>query len=163
MCQDQSDTNYVPPGSTYMVQRSWSNQAAKAGTNPCVPVPNAGPYFNAYPILSDEVPLDLGGAQPTLVKGVKIPIGGTKTIDVVMHSEGPTSGPWTVAVQDLSAYIGDPAATQVSLDRTTVNDGDIVHLTIKVLAADPYLQGEGFFLSSSLGGQNNVWFGAVGQ
>jgi hypothetical protein len=126
-------------------------------------VPATGPYFNAYPILPDEVPLTLGGGAPTMVKGVKIPIGGTRTIDVVMHSQGATAGPWTVAVQDLSMYIGDPAATQVSLDKTTVNDGDVVHLTIKVLAADPNLLGEGFFLSSTLGGQNNFWFGAVGQ
>jgi len=165
MCQDPSDSNYLPPGSTYMVQRSWSNAAARAGTNPCVPVPATGPYFNSYPTMTDQVVLTNGSATGMSVTttGVKIPVGQSKTIDVVLHSEAPTSGPWTVSVQDLSEYLGDTAATTVSLDKTSGNDGDVLHLTIKVLSVDPTFGGEGFVLSSTLGGQNNLWFGAVSQ
>ena len=106
MCQNNSDSNYTPPGSTYMVQRSWSNAAAKAGTNPCVPVPATGPYFNSYPTLPDMVTLTAGSPSggPITTEGVKIPVGQSRTIDVVLHSEAATSGPWTVAVQDLSQY-----------------------------------------------------------
>ena len=42
------------PGSTSFVQRSWSNQAAAGGTNPCVPAPPGVPYFNwPRPIMPD--------------------------------------------------------------------------------------------------------------
>jgi hypothetical protein len=167
MCQDNTDSNYTPPGSTYMVQRSWSDAAARAGTNPCVPVPPTGPYFNSYPTFPDMVSLT-GQALPFNVTtpGVQIAVGQSKTIDVVLHSEAPTSGPWTVTVQDLTAYAaGDPsmAATDVSLDKTSGSDGDVLHLTIKVLSVDSSFGGEGFVLSSTLGQQNNLWFGAVGQ
>jgi hypothetical protein len=167
MCQDNSDSNYTPPGSTYMVQRSWSNAAAKAGKNPCVPVPATGPYFNAYPTLPDMVTLTggnaLDNAGSVVTEGVKIPIGGTKTIDVVLHSDGPTSGPWQVTVQDLTEFSGGKAATKVSLDAASGSDGDVLHLTIKVLGVDSSFGGEGFVLSSTLGQQQNLWFGAVGQ
>ncbi len=162
MCQDNSDSNYIPPGSTYMVQRSWSNAAARAGANPCVPVPPTGPYFNSYPTLPDMVTLTSG---PITTRGVKIPVGESRTIDVVLHSEAPTSGPWKVSVQDLSQYVGDTSkpATQLTLDKDTGSDGDVLHLTIKVLSIDTTLGGEGFVISSTLGQQNNLWYGAVGQ
>ncbi len=106
MCEANSDANYTPPGSTYMVQRSWSNHAALAGTNPCVPVPAGdGPYFNSYPTLPDTV--TLGGnywSTPVAIPGVLIPVGQTRTIDIVLQSQAPTSGPWTVNVLDLSQY-----------------------------------------------------------
>ena len=167
MCQDNTDSNYTPPGSTYMVQRSWSDAAARAGMNPCVPVPATGPYFNAYPGLPDMVTLTGGNALTNtgsvVTEGVQIPIGGTKTIDVVLHSDGPTSGPWQVTVQDLTEYTGGTAATKVSLDKGSGSNGDVLHLTIEVLSVDPSFGGEGFVLSSTLGQQNNLWFGAVGQ
>jgi hypothetical protein len=165
MCQNDSDENYTPPGSTYMVQRSWSNAAALAGANPCVPVPAGyGPYFNSYPTLPDTVTLNFNGS-PTTTPGVLIPVGETRTIDVVLQSEAPTSGPWTVNAQDLSQYIGDSSqpATELTLDRSSGQSGDVLHLTIKVLAADPALGGEGFVLSSTLNGQMNMWYGAIGQ
>jgi hypothetical protein len=165
MCQDSLDSNYTPPGSTYAVQRSWSDSAAKAGTNPCVPVPTGyGPYFNSYPTLPDMV--TLGGTDwgaPITVPGVLIPVGGTKTIEIVLQSEAPTSGPWTVTATDLSSYQGASAATELTLDKSSGQSGDVLHLTIKVLAKDPTLGGEGFLLSSTLRGQNNLWFAAVGQ
>ena len=166
MCQNNADANYTPPGSTYMVQRSWSNAAAKAGTNPCVPVPATGPYFNSYPTLPDMVSLSGSTWSPAITtEGVKIAIGGTRTIDVVLHGDGTTSGPWTVSVQDLTLYTGDAstAATQLSLDKTSGMEGDVLHLTIKVLRSDATLGGEGFVLSSTLGTQNNLWYGAIGQ
>lgn len=165
MCQNNTDSNYTPPGSTYMVQRSWSNAAALAGTNPCVPVPATGPYFNAYPVLPDMITINDYNGDPVTTQGVKIPVGQTKTIDILMHSEAPTSGPWDVAVYDLSSYIGDTAkdATQLTLDKTSGVDGDVLHLTIKVLKKDTILGGEGFVLESTLGGQDNLWYAAIGN
>ena len=138
MCQNLSDSNYTPTGSTFMIQRSWSNAAALAGTNPCVPVPPGyGPYFNSYPTLPDMVTLS-GNAfnGPVTVPGVGIAVGSSKTIDVVLQSEAPTSGPWTVTATDLSYYMGGTAATTLTLDKSTGQSGDVLHLTIKVNSAE---------------------------
>jgi hypothetical protein len=167
MCDTSADQGYTPQGSTYMVQRSWSNAAARAGTNPCVPVPEGyGPYFNSYPTLPDTVTLDGSyWTAPISTPGVLIPAGKTKTIDIVLQSQAATSGPWTVAAYDLSQWAGDSSqpATQLTLDRTSGQNGDVLHLTIKVLSVDPVIGGNGFVLSSTLDGQNNLWFAAIGQ
>ena len=98
-----------------------------------------------------------------MVPGVLIPVGQTRTIDVVLESKAPTSGPWTVTATDLSSFLGSTAATRLTLDKSSGQSGDVLHLTIQVLAADTNLGGEGFVLSSTLNGQNNLWFGAIGQ
>jgi hypothetical protein len=161
MCEYNADANFTPPGSTYMVQRSWSNVAAKAGTNPCVPVPKPTPYFDAIAVLPDTVSLAGGYAS----KGVHIPIGGTATVDVQLFSTAPTSGPWRVSAYDLNYYLGYPPNTTVKLDKTTGSNGDVLHLTIHVVSQDTRLGlgGEGFVLLSDLGGQENMSFGAVGN
>jgi hypothetical protein len=104
-------------------------------------------------------------SSPVTVPGIRIDVGATQTIDVVLQSEAPNSGPWTITVTDLSLYMGTKAtaATQLTLDRSSGQSGDALHLTIKVLASDPTLGGEGFVLSSALNGQNNLCYGAIGQ
>jgi hypothetical protein len=163
MCQYNSDSNYLPPGSTYMVQRSWSNAAAAAGTNPCVPVPMPTPYFDALPVLTDTVSIYDENGNHVSSKGVTIPVGSMQTIDIQLFSTAPTSGPWTVTAYDLNDYLGNTANTTVSLDKTTGSNGDVLHLTIKVISADRGIGGEGFVLVSDLGTQENISFGAVGN
>lgn len=161
MCEYNADANYTPSASTYMVQRTWSNAAAKAGKNPCVPVPNSGPFFDSVPVLTDKVTLNYGTAVTTT--GVRIPVGSSKTIDVQLFSEAPTAGPWTVTAYDLNGYLGQTANTTVSLDNTHGSNGDVLHLTIKVLSKDPNTGGEGFVLVSDLNGQENISVGAIGN
>ena len=158
MCEFNADSNYTPPGSTYMVQRSWSNAAALAGTNPCVPVPMPTPYFDAIPVLPDDVT-----AYGVASKGVTIAVGASGTVDVDLFSTAPTSGPWKVTAYDLNDYLGNAANTTVSLDKTSGSNGDVLHLTITVKSADSTLGGEGFVLVSDLGGQENIAMGAVGN
>jgi hypothetical protein len=160
MCENNADANLIPAGSTYAVQRSWSNAAAQAGQNPCVPAPSA-PYFNSYPILPDNVTLNYGGDWVT--RGVIIPVGMTKTIDIVLSSTAPTSGPWTIAAWDMNDFLGNPPNTTLTLDKTTGVSGDVVHLTITVKSYDPAFGGAGFMIESTLDGQDNLTMGAVGQ
>jgi hypothetical protein len=165
MCEYNADSNYTPPGSTYMVQRSWSNAAATAGTNPCVPVPMPALYFESVPVLPDAITLDYYG-QTVQSQGVSIPIGSSKTIDVRLSSTAPTSGPWTVTAYDLNYYLtGDTttANTVLTLDTTSGSNGDVLHLTIRVNSAYPHLGGEGFVLVSDLGTQENISMGAIGN
>ena len=155
--------NVTPAGATYMIQRSWSDAAAKAGKNPCVPVPTSDPYFNAVPVLTDTVSIDAYGiAQPT--KGVIIPVGQSKTIDVKLESQAPTSGPWTVTAYDLYDYLGYGSPfLKLKLDKSTGSAGDVLHLTITSLKADKQDVSAVFVLQSDLGSQENLSFGAVGN
>jgi hypothetical protein len=158
MCQYNSDSNYTPPGSTYMIQRVWSNAAAMAGTNPCVPLPTTNPFFESMPVLPDT--FDIEG---TPTKGVKIAVGASQTIDVQLYSTGPTTGPWTVTAYDMNDFLGGTANTTVSLDKNTGSNGDVLHLTIHVTSADAQIGAEGFILVSDLGGQENMAMGAIGN
>jgi hypothetical protein len=161
MCEYNNDAYFTPPGAKYKIQRTWSNAAALAGKNPCVPVPME-PYFNSAPVLTDPVTIDFFGAWNT--QGVKIPVGQSKTIDVDLFSDAATQGPWKVTAYDYnSAYTGGPKLLDLSLDKDTGSNGDVLKLTIKVLATDKTLKGEAFILESDLGTQSNLWMGIVGN
>jgi hypothetical protein len=147
------------PPFNYTVQRTWSNQAALAGHDPCVPVPAGEVYFNAALVLPDTGTLNVQG-QSAMIKSVKIPVGGSKTIPVQLFSDGPT-GPWTVTPYDLGQLLGSTSPLlDLTLSPTTGKNGDVLQLTIKVIAAG---QGnlEPFFVKSVNGNQHADWFGAV--
>jgi hypothetical protein len=164
LCTLNNDANIVLPGLAYTVQRSWSNKAAQAGMNPCVPAANFEPYFNAAPVLTDSFVINDGLGNTVTTKGVKIPVGSSKTIDVHLFSDAPTSGPWNVTAQDFNVVVNNGSPDlQLSLDKKSGTNGDILHLTIKVLGVNPKLNGEGFVLRSKLNGKDNVWVGAVGN
>jgi hypothetical protein len=138
------------------------------GMNPCVPVPATGPYFNSYP---DAAPIRHHAPVRRAVdhpRRVQLAIGQSTTIDVVLASEAPTSGPWTVTAYDYNDYVygagsGSSPTTTVSLDKTSGSNGDVLHLTITALSYDSSFGGGGFVLDSSLNGQDNLSFGAIGQ
>jgi hypothetical protein len=105
----------------------WSNKAAAAYHDPCIPDP-VGPYFVSVPVTSDQVQVTLrpyAGKMDVTSKGVLVPVGTKKTVDVQLLSDGPTSGPWTVSTQLI-----DQADFKFSFDRTTGQNGDVLHLTI---------------------------------
>lgn len=158
MCQDNHDASMVPPGATYTIERSWSNAAAKAGHQPCVPAKTNDPYFNSFPVLTT---VTLANSKHTQTRGIQIPVGQSATIDVKLWSDGPTNGPWTIKARDAKKYLGGSPLLDLSLDKTSGQSGDIVKLTIKVLAKDAILGGEGFILQSDLDGQENLSMGVV--
>ncbi|HEY5031013.1 MAG TPA: hypothetical protein VIJ54_00975, partial [Actinomycetes bacterium] len=143
--------NFVPPGSTYMIQRSWSNAAAALVQNPCVPHTNSQPYFNSFPAL-DTIAYAPGGTGFT-TQGVNIPIGQSKTIAINLFSTAPTGGPWTVRIYDYDqAVVGTSKPyLGLTLDKNTGQNGDTLHLTIAPKTADAQLGGEAFIIFSDLG------------
>jgi hypothetical protein len=174
MCEFNSDTYLVPVGSKYMVQRSWSNAAAKMSQNPCVPYGTTAPYFNTTAVLSDtiEVPTETrtGGTEMVASKGLKLASGGTTTIDLQLFSDAPTSGPWKVSVYDANYLLtGDQASAnlELTLDKDTGENGDTLHLTVTAKSYDPNFgewQGfdaAGFFIFSDLGTEENLSMGLV--
>ncbi len=148
------------PDLPYTVQSIWSNANAKAGHDPCQPS-IAPVYFNAAPVMNDTITVSVFG-QSTVVKGVKIPVGMSATIDVELFSDGPTSGPWSVGAKDAAALLGGTADLSLSLDKDTGVNGDKLKLTIKVMTAGKH-NTEMFYLTSKLGSSENIWVGIVGN
>ena len=143
----------------YTVQRTWSNKAAAAGHDPCVPQLPGEVYFNAAPVLPDLFAWNIQG-QTAMIKSVSIPVGGTKTIPIQLFSDGPI-GPWTVTVTDPAVMLGAPSALlDLSLDKSTGKNGDTLQLTIKVLGAGTG-NAEVFIVKSTLGATHFDWFAAV--
>jgi hypothetical protein len=157
LCMFELDPYTALPDGSF-VQRSWSNQAAAAGTNPCVPAPPGKPYFNAAPDLPDT--LSVAGIS---MPGVVIPVGASRTISLHLFSDAPTPGPWTVTAMDVNELDGGPARLSFSQTPTSGQNGDVLSLTITVLSADPASGIEPFLLVSDLDGDSSLWMGAVGQ
>ena len=145
----------------YLVQRSWSDKAAMAGHDPCVPSLPGEVYFNAAPMLNDTITAMVFG-QSVLLKGVKIPVGQSKTIELDLFSDAATTGPWTVSAKDVSsALMGGPTLLEFSFDRDTGVNGEKLHLTITSKATGKHGTAA-FILDSKLGTQKSVWIGIVG-
>ncbi len=160
LCAQSPTASYKDPEVGYLVQRSWSNAAAIASHDPCVPAANKV-YFNSAPVLPDTITLG-GGGQSIKIKGVQIPIGSTKTVEVDLFSDAETSGPWTVKAYDYSQIMGGQPNLEFAFDADTGQNGQKLHLDITALAKGQY-NVEIFYLVSELGNQQNFWIGVVGQ
>jgi hypothetical protein len=159
MCEYVGQAAQQLVGSFY-VQRTWSNMSAAAGHDPCVPVMSA-PYVSAAPVLTDDSSFDDGSGMPITTKGVKIPVGMSKTIDIALYSDAPTAD-WTVKAIDAAQLYGSPKELTFSWDKTTGNNGDVLHLTITHVAAG--MGGSEFLISSRPNGvSDSIWFGFVSE
>ncbi len=148
MCEFNDDANLIPPGSTYMVQRSWSNAAAARFENPCVPVLTTTPYFNSFPRLG-RISYD-GGRVMT--RGIRIPLGQSQTIDVSLTSGAPVANHWGAAAYDYDDVIlGTSSGSTLRPASFNGGNGDTYRLTITPTGADSYLGGEAFIIWSDYG------------
>jgi hypothetical protein len=160
MCSLIGNAFYTPPDFPYLVQRIWSNAAAAAGHDPCQPQPTGQVYFNSVPVLHDTITVpSIYGTGLVTTKGVTIAVGKSKTVEVDLFSEAPTSGPWSVRAVETDG------ATSLSFkfDKTTGLNGDKRNLTITVVSANAGAGAESFALISTLGTQRNLWAGFVGN
>ncbi|HSS38744.1 MAG TPA: hypothetical protein VLT58_08240 [Polyangia bacterium] len=151
MCEFNDDANVVPAGSTYMVQRSWSNAAAARGDNPCVPSMTSAPYLNSFPAL---VPIIDNSVSPGfMTQGLNIPIGQKKTIALTLSSAAATGKTWTVSAYDYDTAIGASTTPglALSLDKSAGRNGDVIHLTVTPKRANATLGGEAFVIVSDYG------------
>jgi hypothetical protein len=159
LCAGFPDTFYRTSGVTNLVQRVWSNTAAAAGHAPCQPE-GPSPYFNSAPVTPDTIAVS-GASGAFTTKGLKIPVGQSRTIDLELYSDAPTSGPWKVSVLDLSsAFFGGPKALSFTMDKTSGQNGDKIKLTIKA-EAKTSMGASPFFIQNDLGKQQTFWVGLV--
>jgi hypothetical protein len=152
---------------SYVVQRTWSNASAAAGHDPCVPV-LAEPYIAAAPMLAETAAIDSihTGAPSLMTHAVSIPVGTSKTIDVVLFSDAAIAD-YTVEAYDVAAFFGMPAELTFTWDRDTGHNGDVLHLTITRAATGtrPGLHGGSEFLLATVVHRNvqTLWSGLAGD
>jgi hypothetical protein len=168
-CELFRSSNFLnpEPSFSYWVQRTWSNKSAKAGHNPCVPVPST-PYFNVTPlalqtVTIDTTPLGAGGSAQTPTKGVHIAGGQTGTIDVSFYSDRPTSGPW--ALDYIEGSPANPPKTprlHVTFDKMTGWNGDKATATVTVNVVGP-LKAELIVFRSVLGTEKHYMPVVIGS
>lgn len=161
MCQFNPAAWIVDPQLNATVQRSWSNLAAKAGREPCVPAGN-GPFFTAVPVMPDQVSMTLDGVSLETI-GLKLAVGQSATVPLLLVSSADTGGPFTITAMDRQAFFGQPRALTFRLDRTQGVNGEKVYLTITRTGNDPNFGGAiPFTIIASQGDVKTYWFSMVG-
>jgi hypothetical protein len=142
-CEFFEEGYFVGPSDLpYWLSRIWSNAGAKAGHDPCSPVPS-GPYNSVTPLGTESMsvtaliynPDGTTSVGPYTTKGWRIAPGATATVQVGFYSDAPMDA-WTV-----TAVEGD-CCTQPWTDVLTVTpstftgkNGDTMSLTIEVKEA----------------------------
>jgi hypothetical protein len=124
-CEYYPDANADLTGDfPFRVQGLWSNKAARAGKNPCIPNDGSA-YYNVVPLEVEDVdvvvPPKLSVTSRTL--GYRIP-SGSRTINLGLYSDRDTGGPWKV-----SAIVGGSASTIVAADPKVDNGEERVNVT----------------------------------
>ena len=157
LCQFGDQVDIIGQDLPYIVQRYWSNTAAAAGHDPCVPAlfPSE-PYFAAAPVLPDDVIVHTGYVDfPG--KGVKIPVGQSRTIEVDLFSDAPAA-PWIISARGFVEDFGEAPELAFQLDRDHGQNGEKVHLKITVLRSGVAFPAQELFtIVSSREGTYSVW------
>jgi len=153
------DSAYIKGVGDFMVQRTWSNAAAKAGHDPCVPAP-ATTYFAAAPVFTESVSID-GYTGPRTTKAMALPVNTSKALEIDLFSDQPTD-PYTIQVDDAAAMYGGQPELGFTWDTSSGINGDKLHLTIKRLKAATDGPGSIFLLSTkTTAGTVSQWWGYV--
>jgi len=143
-CQNWQDSYFQETGSfPYWVQRSWSNESATGGHDPCAP--GVTPYqgMTLFPSQESTVKLNLSsiGAGTVSTHGFPVTVGTPLTFQVGFFSDAST-GPWKIAYDFPASTqlfstsgtpIGNGKAT-VSIDKTSGQNGDKANVTVTVTA-----------------------------
>jgi hypothetical protein len=143
----------------HSVARTWSNRAASAGHDTCVPALPA-PYYNAEPLFPETMTFRFGTGKIS-ARSVRVPVGESRTIDVVPFGDGGIDM-WTLDAQDARTLAGASPDLELHFDDVTARPGSVRHLTITRLAA-PADDASIFVIFSHVGGQGHRWWGVVGN
>jgi hypothetical protein len=154
MCEFDQSAFYLPTGFPWYVQKIYSNRAAWAGTNPCVPA-DAPDYFYAAPEVPDTASLDLvGTGTPVPTAVVHVPVGSSVTIPVLLMGSADVTSMQLQAI-DLNEFTGQPSVLSLTLSAATGAPGSTVQLTITKMSAES--MGVGGFAVLTQNGQDQTF------
>lgn len=89
----------------YAVARVWSNAAARAGDNPCVPAPEATSFVRADVALPHRLQARLaGGARTVASVGVRLAPGQTVTLPVQLAAPAGDAQSFEVQVEQVAGH-----------------------------------------------------------
>jgi hypothetical protein len=128
----------------YFAQRIWSNAAAAASHDPCVPA-QAGAYFNSAPRITQSTDY-YGSPMPAVLMHQ----GDEATVELDLFSDRPTPG-WHLSAEQVY-----PPGTDLAFDFSapTGNNGDLISLKVKALSEPmPFV----FYIWSARDGVANFW------
>jgi hypothetical protein len=126
--------------SGFAVQRAWSNRAAAAGRDPCVPSDPDAPYVALVP-RAPVVRLAAAGATATI------------ELDAASDRSVPR---WAVSAIDLSGDQDGRRYVDVSLDRGDAAAGEVAVLTLRLVRLHPR-QMSLVGVVSTLGARSYLW------
>jgi len=129
-----------------LVQRSWSNASAKAGHDPCVPIPPNQVFFGAAP-----------GARQ---QEISLAVGASTTIELTAFSDAPMAD-WTLSAVDFGQFLGTGNHLAFAFDKTTVHNGSKVQLTVTLKSAPTSNGGMLYGIVATSGTQKHFWPAAV--
>jgi hypothetical protein len=156
---------FTPPEIGYRVQRTWSNVAARASHDPCVPHVAGSAYFAAAPVLPQTVTFSTSFTGSVTTKGMVVAVDASGTLEVDLFSDGDLSGPITVKAEDLlnTTYgsYGFAKTLDFAWDRTEGVNGEKLHLTVTVTASSFLGGAHAFMITASNGNRRQVWPGLV--
>lgn len=141
LCEGIGSSGTTTTESTFVVQRSWSNKSAASGHNPCVPIPASDVYFNA---------------APRQTKVVLPKPGSTFVLDIDAFSDAPMSA-WTLSAIDFAQFQQQTPLLSFSFDKTSVQNGDHVQLTITAKGNMPSAGDEFMISSKDSNGNRHGW------
>jgi hypothetical protein len=137
-----------PNGTSWTVQRLWSNANAAAGLDPCVPMPSNETYFNIAP---------QAGAST-----MQLAVGASATYTATAFSSGPMNE-WQVLAEDFAQLQQQQPYLQLSLTGpggagvNSAKNGDQITVKITLTRQPPQLPG------SSLSGMSYLLISGVSQ
>lgn len=156
LCTSSSGATFTPSTMPFVVQRTWSNAAARRGKSPCQPQGEV--YFNSAVVMPDRISMHaLGGGPVVETAGIRAALHETKVVEIDLFSDGPTRGPWQVSAIDITGSLS------LTLDRTSGQNGEKLYLTIGVNRIDSNLGATPFQIVSTLGQTEQRWYGLVGE
>jgi hypothetical protein len=116
---DVMDITTIDGGAPFTVQRGWSNLSALAGHDPCVIPPSDHPYFNT--------------AVQSGTQAIYLGVGDSTTIQLQGFSDGAMPD-WNITAVDMGSHYGAGNVLNLSIDQSTMNNGQTANLTITVTA-----------------------------
>ena len=159
LCAQNGDVFYTPTDFSFVLPRSWSNAAAKAGHDPCVPAA-AGPYFVTLAPADDTFDVTIDGTKQS-ARGIAVPLGQSRTVPLALWADRAVD-PWSIAFVDESSWKGGAPRLTFAIDRTSAKVGDVVSLTIHAVARGTYGVAP-FLIQSSGSGRVTTTVGLVGE
>jgi hypothetical protein len=156
LCENETPDLTTPDDIGYPVQRIWSNDAVKAGTGPCVPVPPGEVFFIGVPTLPDQVAVSYNGKQFS-VPALTATVGVSASVAVSMRSEGKAVQQWVVGALEFHSdnasvpqESGQPGQTGQTLQVSVVPNEVMKGLFPLIIA-------------SATGNAVHFWVGAINR